>query len=152
MNRLEYLMSKYPQLKFVYSTIMPEFQGATIYKNRVYINENRSYRQNLQDVAEEIGHYETTVGDISRPRCASDRQQEVQARRYGYMLLVDLDSLIACYKNEIKTPWELADFFECNVSYIWKAIDAYRLKYGESFDYKGYRFSLNGGFNMEKIK
>lgn len=152
MNRLEYLMSKYSELKFVYTGRMADFQGATIYNDHVYINENRSYQQNLQDVAEEIGHYETTVGDISGQDGLNERRQELQARRYGYMLLVDLDSLIACYKNEIKTPWELADFFECNVSYIWKAIDAYRLKYGESFDYKGYRFSLNGGFNMEKIK
>lgn len=152
MNKLEQLMSKYPELSFTFTSSMPDFQGACIFNKEVYINSNRSYKQNLQDLAEEIGHWETTVGDIHEMATLNDYQQELSARQFGYMTIVSLDGLIDCFRNEITTPWDIADYFECDVQYIWNALNTYKIKYGENFDYKGYNFDLRQGFNMARIK
>jgi len=152
MNRLEQLMSQYPELSYTFTSRMPDFQGASIFNNEVYINSNRSYTQNLQDLAEEIGHWKTTAGDIHEMATLADQGQELEARQVGYMMIVGLDGLIDCFKKNITTPWDLADYFECNISYIWSALNTYKVKYGENFDYKGYNFDLRRGFNMAKIR
>lgn len=152
MNRIEQLMSEYPELSFNFTSRMPDFQGASIFNNEVYINSNRDYRQNLQDLAEEIGHWETTAGDIHTESTFYDQKQELDARRFGYMAIVSLDGLIDCFKKGITTPWDIADYFECDVDYVWNALDTYKIKYGENFDYKGYNFDLRRGFNMARIR
>lgn len=152
MNRIEQLMSEYPELSFTFTSRMPDFQGASIFNNEVYINSNRDYRQNLQDLAEEIGHWETTAGDIHTESTFYDQKQELDARRFGYMAIVSLDGLIDCFKKGITTPWDIADYFECDVDYVWNALDTYKIKYGENFDYKGYNFDLRRGFNMARIR
>lgn len=152
MNRLEKLMSKYPELSFTFTSRMPDFQGASIFNNEVYINSNRSYQQNLQDLAEEIGHWQTTAGDITETNTLYDQRQETEARQAGYMMIVGLDGLIECFNKGITTPWDLSDYFECSIDYIWSALNTYKVKYGENFDYKGYNFDLRRGFNMAKIR
>lgn len=152
MNRLEQLMSKYSELSFTFTNRMPDFQGACIFNNEVYINSNRTYRQNLQDTAEEIGHWKTTAGNIMETKTLYDQRQELEARQLGYMMIVGLDGLINCFDKGITTPWDIADYFECNIDYVWSALNTYKVKYGENFDYKGYNFDLRRGFNMAKIK
>ncbi len=152
MNRIERLISDNPELSFTFTNQMPDCQGASIYDDEVYINSNMSYQQNLQDLAEEIGHWKTTAGDIHKMKNLNDHRQELEARRLGYMMIVDLDGLIDCFKKGITTPWDLADYFECTEEYIWNALDTYKIKYGENFNYKGYNFDLRCGFNMTRIK
>jgi len=152
LNKLEKLMSNYPELSFTFTNRMPLFQGAYIFNNEVYINSNRDYRQNLQDLAEEIGHWKTTSGDIRKESTLYDQKQEHEARQFGYMMIVSLDGLIDCFKKGIATPWDIADYFECDIDYIWNALDTYKIKYGENFDYKGYNFDLRRGFNMARIR
>lgn len=151
MNKLEELMNNYPQLSFTFTSRMPDFQGAMIINNQVFINQNRSYTKNLEDVAEEIGHYETTAGNIIEQNSYYSKKQETEARRYGHMILVNLDGLIECYKAGMRHMWELADFFECDTDYILRALDTFRVKKGNNFSYHGYWFDLSSGLNIEPI-
>lgn len=150
MNRLEKIMSEYPDLHFVFTGMLPDVQGAMIMNHTVYVNKNRSYQQNLSDVTEEIGHYKTTVGNIWEQKTRLDYAQERQARRVGSMLLVTLDGLIECYENRIETKWEIAEYFECDPKEICKSINIYKAKYGEQFTYHGYQFDLTSGLNIHK--
>ncbi|WP_172968725.1 ImmA/IrrE family metallo-endopeptidase [Companilactobacillus mishanensis] len=116
--------------------------------DQVFINANRSYEQNLQDVAEEIGHFKTTVGNIVEQKSELDKKQELEARRFGHMTIVNLDGLIECYKVGILTSWDLSDFFEVRPKYIWQALETYKSKYGEVFIHNGYVFDLRNGLNI----
>lgn len=138
------------RIKFIFDN-MPKGLGGLTIGNVIRLSNNQTYPEMVNQIGEEIGHYETTVGDITKQNSISDRRQELQARKRGYIMIVDLDGLIACYKAGIYTPWEIADFFECTTEYVWKAIDTYRITKGCEFDYKGYRFNLYHGFDMKKI-
>lgn len=152
MNRLERVINKYESnINFIYKNDMPNCLGALTIGNTVFINNHYDRINQLQNVVEEIGHVKTTAGNITGYKTISDIRQEKQARIYGSHLIIDLDSIIACYKADIRTPWEMSDFFEVSESYMWKAIDTYRIKRGIDFTYKGYKFNLNNGLTMSKI-
>lgn len=152
MNRLETTINKYESnIDFIYDNHMPIGLDALTIGNKVLLTTRCGFIDTLQNVAEEIGHVKTTAGNITKYKTSFDLRQERQARQYGYCLIVNLDGIIACYQAGIRTPWDMADFFEVSQSYMWKAIDTYRIKLGIDFTYKGYEFNLNNGLTMSKL-
>ena len=144
-------MSRFPELNFTFTRDMPDPQGAFIFKKNVYVNSNKSYRQILQNVAEEIGHYVTSFGNIYLQKNTLERKQELRAREYGYKMLISLDGLIDCYEHDITNPWEVADYFEVDEDYLWGVIETLKAKRGNRFDYNGYTFDLTNGLNICKL-
>ena len=63
-------------------------------------------------LAEEIGHYETTVGDILDQRISENRKQELQARMYAYNKLIGLQGIIDRYEYGCKNVYEMAEHLE----------------------------------------
>lgn len=130
---------------------MPNGEGGLIYGNKILLNPKLSYCKKREVLAEEIGHYKTTVGDIIDQTIPFNRKQELQARDYGCKLLINLDGLIACNKSGIETPYEVADFFDVTIQYLWRTIDMYRRKIGIFFIYNGYKFDLSHGINIYEL-
>ncbi|MDZ5758733.1 hypothetical protein RAK27_08715 [Carnobacterium maltaromaticum] len=140
MNRLEKIINEYSGLNFNFKNDMNDKHGAFILDKDVYVNTNRSYEQILCNVCEEIGHYETSVGDLSVLDTIEKQQQEKRARQYGYQYLVSLDELVACYKLGLTEYWEIAEFLEITPQYLWESINYYKEAHGLIFDHKGCRF------------
>lgn len=125
---------------------MPSKQGGLIFNNDIYINPRKSTYEQHEYLAEEIGHYKTTVGDIIDQKFnLNNRKQEQKARDYGCKLLVTLDGLIECYKSYLTTEYEIAEYFQVTVPYLRKSINMYRRKFGDRFTYKQYIFDLSNG-------
>ena len=143
-------MSKYPFLQFIFKKDMPQKLSGLAADNTIYINDNKSNTEKTQTIAEELAHYDTTVGNITSQTTTSDVKQELQARRQSYLMVVTLDELIRCYNIGLKEPWEIADNLECETDFLWRAIEYYRVKYGLFFKYKGYSFNLRNGLNIRK--
>ena len=80
-------------------------------------------------LAEELGHYYTTVGNILDQTQILNRKQERRARAWGYQKLVPLDKLIQAYKEGIRTQHELAEFLEVTEQYLIDALKYYKEKY-----------------------
>ncbi|CCO11332.2 conserved hypothetical protein [Carnobacterium maltaromaticum LMA28] len=114
--------------------------GAFIIDTDIYINKNNSYENIIGNIAEELGHYETSVGDLSILDTIEKQQQEKRARQYGYRYLVSLDELITCYKLGLTEYWEIAEFLEITPKYLWSSINYYKDAHGLIFDHKGCRF------------
>ena len=114
--------------------------GAFIIDTDIYINKNNSYENIIGHIAEELGHYETSVGDLSILDTIEKKQQEKRARQYGYRYLVSLDELITCYKLGLTEYWEIAEFLEITPKYLWSSINYYKDAHGLIFDHKGCRF------------
>ncbi|MDT2011222.1 hypothetical protein [Carnobacterium divergens] len=140
MNRLEKIIDDNPHLNFNLKNDMYEKHGAFIYGNNVYVNSKRGYKQNIADIAEELGHYETSIGDLSVLDTIEKCQQEVRARQWGYRYLVPLDDLIVCYKLGLREYWEVAEFLEIPPAYLWETINYYRDTKGLVFYYKDCQF------------
>lgn len=110
-----------------------------LYNNRVAIR--RTIPTSVEKscvLAEEIGHYRTGYGDITRLKSVSDRKQEHRARLYGYNLKIGLMGLIRAYKHGCHSLYEAAEYLDVTEEYLKEAIDCYKSKYGEYVEIDNY--------------
>lgn len=83
-------------------------------------------------LAEELGHHETSVGDILDMNDIHNRKQERQARFNGYQRLIGLVQLVDAYEYGCQSRYEIAEYLDVTEMYLQECIDCYRDKYGVS--------------------
>ena len=81
-------------------------------------------------LAEEIGHYRTSSGNILDQSKVENRKQEYRARLYGYNLKIGLIGLIRAYEARCRNRYEMAEYLDVTEDYLEEAIDCYKTKYG----------------------
>lgn len=81
-------------------------------------------------LAEEIGHYATSTGNILDQAKADNRKQEYRARLYGYNLKIGLTGLIRAYASGCRNFYEMAEYLDATEEYLKETIDCYKSKYG----------------------
>nr|WP_297632095.1 ImmA/IrrE family metallo-endopeptidase [uncultured Clostridium sp.] len=104
------------------------------YGNRIAIKHNLTEREKNCVLAEELGHYILTVGDIKEQRFnISNRKQELLARAWGYDKLIGLSGLINAFNAGCKFKYELAEYFNITEAYLDEALHHYVNKYGSCY-------------------
>lgn len=98
----------------------------------------RSDTQKRCILAEELGHYHTTVGDIIDQSSDANRKQELRARLWSYNKLIGLHGIISCHKAHYTTSYEMADYLGVTEEFLQEAIQCYRSKYGLCVQYDNY--------------
>lgn len=81
-------------------------------------------------LAEELGHFYTSSGNIPDMSDISNRKQEARARLWAFNRQVGLRGLIDCYKNRCLTLHDMAEHLDVTEQFLQDAIDCYRSKYG----------------------
>lgn len=81
-------------------------------------------------LAEELGHYYTTSGNILDQTDVSNRKQEYRARLYGFNLKIGLMGLIRAFEHGCRSASDIAEYLDVTEEYLQEAIDCYRSKYG----------------------
>lgn len=81
-------------------------------------------------LAEELGHYYTTVGDITDQTKPENRKQELRARMWAYNERIGLMGFIRAYRCGCRNAAEMADCLNVTESFLLEAIKQYRNKYG----------------------
>lgn len=81
-------------------------------------------------LAEELGHYYTSYGNIIDQTDTSNRKQEYRARLKGYEIKIGLSGIIECYKHGCKSLHEMAELLDATEEYLQNAINCYKSKYG----------------------
>lgn len=89
-------------------------------------------------LAEELGHYHTTYGDILDLDNVQNRKQEFRARMWGYDRLIGLKGIIQTYKRGCRNPAEMAEELDVTEEYLLEALNAYRSKFGTRTTAGGY--------------
>jgi len=113
-------------------------------------------RQNMPDckkacvLAEELGHYYTTVGDISDQSVVSHQKQERTARLWAYNKMITLDKLVAAKEAGCRNGYEVAEYLEVTEEFFYEAINCYQAKYGKGFQKDEYLI-LFEPFNIYKL-
>lgn len=102
-------------------------------------------------LAEELGHYETTVGDILDQRIAENRKQEFQARMYAYNKLIGLQGIIDCYEHGCNNVHEMAEYLEVTEHFVVDALEAYEKKYGIQTRVDNYVIRFNPNLSVIKV-
>ena len=105
--------------------------GGRIYNNRIAIHKGLSTQTEKACVlAEELGHYHTSVGNILDMTASANRKQDRQARLWSYNKLIGLTGLIRAYKHGCKNRYEIAEYLDITEEYLEECISCYRDKYG----------------------
>ena len=89
-------------------------------------------------LAEELGHYHTTSGNILNQVNVSNRKQEYRARLYGYNLTLGLKGLINAFEHGCKTSSEVAEYLDVTEKYLHDAISCYTKKFGTYTTFNNY--------------
>lgn len=82
-------------------------------------------------LAEELGHYHTTVGDITDLSDSQNRKQERQARLWGYNKLIGLTGIMQAFRAGCHSRHETAEYLGVTEQFLQECIDCYTEKYGE---------------------
>lgn len=97
----------------------------------IYLRKDMNTTEKSCVLAEELGHYYTTVGNILDMNVPENRKQERQARLWGYNRVIGLFGLIRAYEHGCKDKYEIADYLDVTEEYLEECINCYRDKYGE---------------------
>ena len=82
-------------------------------------------------LAEELGHYFTSAGNILDQTDIVNRKQEYRARLYGYNLQIGLRGIISAHTAGCRNLYEMADYLDVTEEYLKEALNCYQSKYGE---------------------
>ncbi|MHB8063373.1 MAG: ImmA/IrrE family metallo-endopeptidase [Ruminiclostridium sp.] len=129
------LIIQYGNLKikeFDFSEIDPEedLSGLCIDDN-IFIRKNiPTTSEKTCILAEELGHYHTSCGNILDQTKVENTKQERQARNWAYGKLVPLDKLIEAYGSGVRNRHELALYLDIIEEFLEEAIKHYKEKYG----------------------
>ncbi|HAM79624.1 MAG TPA: ImmA/IrrE family metallo-endopeptidase [Ornithinibacillus sp.] len=113
--------------------------------NVIWMNKSLpTYAEKYCILAEEMGHYKTSVGNILDQSKIDNRKQEQRARSWAYEKIVPLSKIIQAHKEQIKNKYEFAEFLGVTESFLEKALERYQEKYGDAINYnKGYTICFN---------
>lgn len=139
----EALMLEYQHLIIKEVTTLPKGLGGLHYDNEIEIDKHRSRYEKHGILGEEIGHYETTYGDITELSKIQNKKLEIIARRWGYKKIVSLDKLIYCYKNAYTTIEEVCTHLEITPDYLQATLKYYKDRYGLFTEYKNYKINFD---------
>ena len=89
-------------------------------------------------LAEEIGHYITTSGDILDDESPLSERQEQRARMWAYNTQIGLSGLIEAMEAGCKTFFEIAEHLGVTESFLADCLHRYHEKYGTEVEYGNY--------------
>lgn len=81
-------------------------------------------------LAEELGHYYTTIGNILNQQKVANAKQELHARTWAYNECVGLIGIVKAFEAGCKSLYEMADYLEVTEEFLKDALESYRRKYG----------------------
>lgn len=117
---------------------IPGYNGR-IYKNRIAINKDiETSAEKSCVLAEELGHYYTTTGDILDQSDVNNRKQELRARLWAYNKQIGLSGIISACKHGCRNLCEMAEYLDVTEEFLNEALSAYQSKYGISVPIDNY--------------
>lgn len=98
--------------------------------NKIAIRKDLTNVEKKCVMAEELGHYHTTVGDIVQQFSDADHKQEHRARVWAYNRLIGMQGIINSYKRGCSSLHDTADYLEVTEEFLSEALMYYKSRYG----------------------
>lgn len=102
-------------------------------------------------LAEELGHYYTTVGNILDQSSVSNRKQELRARMWAYNRQIGLLGIIKSYEHGCRNLYDMAEYLEVTEEFLKDALERYRQKYGMYTAVDNYIIYFEPGLGVVKM-
>lgn len=133
----DYLDEK--EIQFIETEIPVKSVKGLYFDNTIIIDENIATDAERRCVlAEEIGHYETSNGNILDQGQLEAVKQEQRARRWAHLRLLSLDQLVACFENGLRNRYECAEYLNVTEAFFDECIKSYTQIYGPYVAHKDY--------------
>lgn len=101
------------------------------HKNKIAIRKNiPTLKEKKCVLAEELGHYHLTVGNILNQSNVKNKKQELRAREWGYDRLVGLEGIINAFNARCTTLCDMAEFLDITEEFLLESLNYYKRKYG----------------------
>ena len=114
----------------VHEIELPKSIKGLYYDNSIAISKRLSTNKERKCVlAEELGHYFTSIGDILNLKIENNRKQEIRARNWAIQKLVPFEELILAHQEGYVNVYELAEYFDVTEDFMREAILFYQNKY-----------------------
>jgi len=81
-------------------------------------------------LAEELGHYYTSYGNIINQEIISNRKQELRAKRWAVKRLVTPKNIIKAFKTGCRNLYEMAEYLGVTEEFLREAFHNYGQMYG----------------------
>lgn len=120
---------------------------------KIGIRKDMSDTEKACVLAEELGHYYTSVGNILDQNNVNNKKQELVARRWATnILLCPADLIDACRAgNEYIS--DIAEYLGVTSEFLIDAINVFSAKYGPVYSDGEYEIRFcERGFNLAKLK
>lgn len=104
-----------------------------IYGNRIAIRKGISSTEKTCVLAEEIGHYKTTIGNILDQSDTNNRKQEISARKWAVDKLLHIEDLFRAEAACCSTLYEVAEYLEVTEEFLLESIKVFKRRYGHSY-------------------
>lgn len=111
--------------------------------NVIATKKGMTYKEKTSVLAEELGHYHRTYGDILDQSDTVNRKEERKARIWAYKRLVGLTKLIDAFNVGVKNRYELSEFLGVPEDFIEEAITYYYQRYGQLIQIDDYTIYFN---------
>lgn len=122
MTKHEQLMAEYDDLYIEERTMINDGLYAD---GCVWINKDMPTSKKLAVLAEEIGHYETSSGNILDQNNTSNRKQELAARKWAYEKVLPLSAIETAAKSGCQEVWEIAEYLDIDEDFAREALKYY---------------------------
>lgn len=127
----ETLLRESDSLRLITKEKSLKYSNGRIKGNRIAIRKDlKTSTEKMCVLAEELGHYYTSTGNILDQSKVSNRKQEYRARLWAYNRAVGLNGLIDAYKMGCKSRYEIAEYLNVTEEFLIEAIQCYKSKYG----------------------
>lgn len=116
----------------------------------IALNDKLSEAEKTCVLAEELGHYHTSVGNILDVSNINNQKQEKIARKWAVNELVSVRDLIEAVKSGCEYISDVADYLGITDEFLLEAIETFKAKYGLTYNYESYIIHFNDvGFSVE---
>ena len=119
----------------------------------IAINEKiRTSAEKTCVLAEELGHYYTSSGNILDLCDVANRQQERTARLWAYNKQIGLIGIVQAFEAGCRNRYEMAEFLGVTERFLQDALEIYAEKFGTSVTIDNYMIIFhNGGISVVKM-
>lgn len=102
-------------------------------------------------LAEELGHYYTTVGDIIEQVSVESRRQERIARLWAYNKRIGLEGIIKAFEYHCENQYEIAEYLDVSEDTLAEALEYYRQIYGTGVWVENYHIQFEPYLQVGQI-
>ena len=122
-------MTKYEELIGEYEHLIieerPMINDGLYADGCVRINQDMPTNRKACVLAEEVGHYETSSGDILDQTDTGNRKQELTARKWAYNKVVPEEKISEAISAGYTEVWEIADHLDVDEQFLREALKYY---------------------------